>query len=348
MRKASATTVLMALCACASLAAAQGANSPQAIIGLSSNPSISGHFHCSQDGTIYSMIDGYNAAPERPALLGIHADGSVTNFDWLSVPGYAHAYDPRSVFVGYGHIYALTMAERNVDGRIEKRFVVLTFNPDGSLFRTTTLARGIKPWTMGAFRSGNLALISADHAGHRMALDVIAPDGAPIRQLNLGSEDYLALASATPNGPGKYDQSFLIASSKFQPFGDNLLLVPTLASALPMIETNERGVVRAVALKAPKGRIVDQIIASAPSTLKLRLGVVRPSQHPIVNTDGKQMGIAVTPSLQITEFSLTDGSILHQANFRSSDVQAACEAGGSLHLLTSNSGFFSVTTEQMP
>lgn len=348
MKKASATAILIALGACASLAAAQGSASSQPIIGLSSSPSITGHLHCSHDGTIYSMIDGYNAAPERPALLGIHPDASVTNFDWHSVPGYAHVYDPRSVFVGYGHIYALTIAERDIKGGIEKRFIVLTFNPDGSLMRTTTLAPGMKPWTMGAFQSGNLILLSQSRATHRVEADLLTPDGSPIRQLDLGTDDYLTIASAMPNGPDKYDESFLIASSKFQPYGDSLLLVPTLASALPMIELNEQGAVKAVALKVPKGTIVDQIIASTPSTLKLRLGVVRNNQHPNVDTDGKQMGMTITPSLQITEFSLADGSILHETKFGSYDVQPACEANGSLHLLTSNGspGFLSVASER--
>lgn len=364
MKRASSTVFVITIWSGVFLAAAQGRipdatttpkfSRPQVVSDLNPRPTIAGRFDCSRNGTIYALVDGYipnSGAAERMALLGIHPDGTATNFNWHSIRGYEHVFWPKSVFVGYGHVNVLVKAERDTaGGKKIPDFLVLTFDQDGVLARTTGVPDGIEPWVLGAFRSGNMILLSEDRLNHRMAVDLLAPDGSPIRQLDLGNDDYLALATSMPDGPGKYDQSFLIASSTFHPVGDNLLLIPTV-SGLPILTFSEQGVVRAVVPKVSTDTVFGQFISSTPTTVKLRLGAIIPSQHPVVNSEGKQMGImGITPSLQITEISLADGRILQQTNFGSTDVQPACEANGSLRLLTSSgsSGFLSVTTEPMP
>lgn len=365
MKKAAAGFILIALWSVVPTSGAQTPNAisaarfsrPQIVADVNPSSTVAGHFNCSTNGTIYAFLDGYtpnanrHSATDRMALLGIRPDGSVINFEWHYITGYSRVIWPESVFVGYGHINVLVEADSSTTGRPEKRFVVLTFNPKGTLVRTTPLKPGIEPLALGVFKSGNMILLSEDRLNGRMALDLIAADGRSIRQLDLGREDYLALASTMPNGPGKYESSFLIASSTFHPFGDDLLLAPTVMSGLPIIELSEHGVAKAVVSKIPDGSVAYQFLSATPTTLNLRLGAIIPSQHPVMDSAGKQMGImGITPSNDITSISLADGSILRRASFGSSSVQPTCEANGSLYLLTSTGspGFLSVTSEKMP
>lgn len=257
MKRASSAVFLITIWSGGFLAAAQvrtpGAitiprfSRPQVVADLGPRPTIAGRFGCSRNGTIYAFVDGYipkanhSGATDRMALLGIHPDGTATNFDWHSICGYAHVFWPKSLFVGYDHINVLVKAEREIaGGKRVPDFLVLTFDQNAVLARTTALPNGIEPWVMGAFRSGNMVLISEDRLNHRMVADLIASDGSPIRQLDLGNDDYLALASTMPDGPGKYEPDFLIASSTFHPFEDNLLLIPTV-SGLPSSRLASRG-----------------------------------------------------------------------------------------------------------
>src|SRR5271156_5406006 len=65
---------------------------PKAVQDLTAAPMVVGRFDCSDDGDIYTLIDGYavnreSAANNTLALLAIHPDGCATSLPWHSVPG---------------------------------------------------------------------------------------------------------------------------------------------------------------------------------------------------------------------------------------------------------------------
>jgi hypothetical protein len=332
---------------------------PKIIADLNARPTIAGRFDCSDDGSIYTFIDGYapnNSGPtpkERLALLAIHPDGSVTSFPWRFANGFSNISRPKSVFVGNGRVYVLVEGSRDPAAEGQNSFypIALAFNQAGALIRAAVLEQGLDPLVLGAFKSGNLVVISEDRLNHRMALDLFRADGMPIRQLELNDSDYLAQASkmATGREPRSYNSTLLIAMSKFFPFGDHLLLVPLETSGLPIIELGEEGVVKAVVPQLPEGTVLDSLISSTASRLKVRLGAVVETQHPALDSQGNLLSFGTEPSERITELSLADGSVVHEIDLGSAPVQPACESGGVLRLLTSsgNAGKLSVVTAQV-
>lgn len=331
---------------------------PQVIGDINPRPTIAGRFDCDKDGTIYTFIDGYtpntgSTPTARLALLGIHPNGNVTNFDWRSVEGFTNISLPRSVFVGHGQIFVLAEGDRK-SGKEEQYLpypLVLTFNQEGTLIRVGVLDQGLDPLVLGVFKSGNFVVVSYDRLNNRMALDLIRPDGTEIRQLSLGSNDYLAQASkmGPQSMPGKYNSTLLIDMSKFFPFGRNLLLVPLETSGLPVLNLGEKGVASAIVPQLPKGMVLDSFISTTSTSLKMRLGTVVQTQHPALDSDGKLLSVGTIPSQKITEFSLANGSIVHEDKIGSTAVQPACEADGALRLLTSSgtAGKLAVVTARM-
>jgi hypothetical protein len=60
-------------------------------------PMIAERLDCGDDGSIYTLMDGYALSSERPALLAIHPDGTVTSFSWRSAPEFTHIMAPQSI-----------------------------------------------------------------------------------------------------------------------------------------------------------------------------------------------------------------------------------------------------------
>lgn len=86
-------------------------SNPRAVEDLDVAPMIVGRLDCSDDGSIYTLMDGYALSSEKLALLAIHPDGTVTSFPWRSAPGFADISMPKSIFVGNGRVYVLVNAE---------------------------------------------------------------------------------------------------------------------------------------------------------------------------------------------------------------------------------------------
>jgi hypothetical protein len=83
---------------------------PIVIEDLNAAPSLIGKLPCGEDGSVYSLVDGYALSNERLALLAIHPDGTVTSFPYRSVPGFTNISEPKSIFVGNGRVYVLINA----------------------------------------------------------------------------------------------------------------------------------------------------------------------------------------------------------------------------------------------
>ncbi len=185
-----------------------------------------------------------------------------------------------------------------------------------------------------------------------MALDLVSAAGAPIRQLDLGPSDYLEQSPKFKlgNSTRRYNSTLLIAMAKLYPIGNNLLLVPLEISGLPILELSEHGTVKSVVPQLPDGTIIDSVIPSSSSILKVRMGRIVETEHPALDSEGDLLSVGTTPSERITELSLKDGTIVRETDIGSAAVQPACEAGGALRLLTSSgsAGKLAVVTTPVP
>ena len=285
-------------------------------------------------------MDGYALSRERPALLAIHPDGTVTGFAWRDAPGFARISAPQSIFVGRDRVYALVSAERDsVQPSHAARFpLVLIFDRSGALAGTVILEHTLNPLVLGVFPSGNLVLGSEDRLNHRMALNLVGADGIPIRELRLYGNDFIVRAAempAAPRGTSSYSSLLLVSISKFFASGDHLLLVPLATSGLPVVELDERGVIHSVTPQTPDDMVAEDFIPSNNrSGLKMRLATVLASDKGPVDSEGKLLGVALRPSARIAEFSRTDGRLLQEEDMGSSEIQPACETDETLRFLT--------------
>jgi hypothetical protein len=316
---------------------------PKIVEDLGAGPMIVGRLDCSDDGSIYTLIDGYALNSGSTALLAIHPDGTVTSLLWRSVPGFAHISPPKSIFVGNGRVYVLVSGESDSakQGNISRYPLVLAFDKQGSIVGTVVLKQDLNSLVLGVFPSGNILLISEDRLNHRMALNLVGADGAPIRELRLYDSDFVVRAAQMPTasrGPASYSTYLLITMSKFFPSGDNLLLVPLETSGLPMVELDERGVLHSVVPHLPDDMILEGFVSSNASSWKVRLANAIENDKEPLDLQGKVLGVATRPSARIAELSRTDGSLLRELDMGGPGVQPACETDGTFRFLTSGAG----------
>lgn len=115
-----------------------------------------------------TLLDGYSRGIGSAgfALLGIHPDGTVTNFQWSSIAGFRSISPPKSVFVGYDRVYVLADARTSSPEGNQSKHVrlVLVFDQNGSLERAISLKTNLNPLVLGAFSSGKLLIISEENS----------------------------------------------------------------------------------------------------------------------------------------------------------------------------------------
>jgi hypothetical protein len=307
-------------------------------------PRIVGRLDCGDDGSIYTLIDGYALNSERLALLAIHPDGAVTNFPWRSAPGFADISMPKSIFVGNGRVYVLANAESKSAKRAHRsRYpLVLAFDKEGSLVGTVVLEHDLNPLVLGVFPSGNILLVSEDRLNHRMTLNLVGADGTPIRELRLHASDFVIRAAQMPaaaRGTNSYSPTLLISMSKFFPSGDHLLLVPLETSGLPTVELGEHGVLHSVITNLPDNEVLEAFLPSNDAlSWKVLLATVLENDREMFDSQGKVLSVGTRPSARIAELSRTDGRLLQEIDIGGDGILPACETDGTFRFLTSGAG----------
>jgi hypothetical protein len=330
-------------------------SNPRAVEDLDVAPMIVGRLDCGDDGSIYTLIDGYALNSERLALLSVHPDGTVTSFPWRSAPGFADISMPKSIFVGNGRVYVLVNAESNSAKQAHRsRYsLVLAFDKDGSLVGTVVLEHDLNPLVLGVFPSGNILLVSEDRLNHRMALNLVGADGTPIRELPLYASDFLIRAAQMPaaaRGTSSYSPTLLISMSKFFPSGDHLLLVPLDTSGLPIVELDERGILHSVIPHLPDNMVLEAFLPSNDAlSWKVRLSTVLEDDKEMLDSQGKVLGVATRPSARIAELSRTGGGLLQEIDMGGDGIQPACETDDTFRFLTlgAGQGHLQVVTAQV-
>jgi len=327
---------------------------PTIIQDLAVAPSLIGKLPCGEDGSIYSLVDGYGLSNERLALLAFHPDGTVTSYPYRSVPDFARFSEPKSIFVGNGRVYVLISAEYVPagPGALSRYPLVLAFSKDGALLSTTVFEQDLDPVVLGVFPSGNIVLISERSVNQEMDVRLLSANGTPIRELKLKDNDFLMRTTRTPEATplaSSFSPTFMISQSKLYPSGENLLLVPLETSGLPIVELDENGVLHSAIPQVPENMVLEAFLSSNSSSLKLQLSTVLRSNDEVLDPQGKILGIATRPSTRISEFSREDGSMLREIEIGAQEPEPACEADGAFRFLTSGSrGSLEVVTAQIP
>ena len=328
---------------------------PNAVEDLDANPATVGRLDCSDDGSIETLIDGYaldnqTTPNDRLALLVIHPNGTVTNLPYRSVPEFANFSMPQSVFVGNSLVYALVNAESKSakQGVPSRHTLVVAFDKQGFLVRTVVLERELAPLVLGVFPSGNMLLISQNRQNDRMQLRLVSPSGVPIRELALNDDDFVTRAARLPAETRSYSPSFLIGMSRLIASNKNLLLVP-LESGLPIVDLDENGVLHSSIPNVPGNMVLEHFLSSGASSWKVQLATVLESKKESLDSQGRTLAIAIRPSERIEEFSRIDGSLLREFDTGREGLEAACEADGAFHFLTSDGqGRLQVATAHVP
>jgi hypothetical protein len=216
----------------------------------------------------------------RLALVGIHPDGTVTNFQWRSVAGFRSISYPKSVFVGHGHVYVLADARTSSPQCDQETYahIVLVFNQQGDLEQVISLKTNSNPLGLGVFPSRKLLIISESKSDQRMAVMLFSSNGEFIRDILTNLSEYVMRESGLSPAShviDNYSPELLISLIEVVPSGDHLLLVPLETSKVPIDEVDENEVVNSVIPHLPDNTILDSFISSDATSFKIQAGFPR-------------------------------------------------------------------------
>jgi hypothetical protein len=320
-------------------------STPQLVQDIEAAPALAGPYGCDGDGSIYAWINGYifaggNSNPDRLALVGIHPDGTVTNFSGHSVTGpNGTSSFPKSFFVGDDHVYLLVDTPVSAGGGSHTQSV-LVLDKRGGLNRAITLESNIHPLVFGVFRSGKILAVSEDSSSHRMAFRLIDGNGAFIREIQLKDSDFiLGTSELIPDSHTtvNYSPALLISMIKVIALGEHLLLVPIGTSNRPILELDENGIVGSVIPQLPDHMVLESFISSDESSFMVQLGRLLESTKKSVDSQGRVLGIATAPRHLITEISRKDGSIVRELELKEPDLLPLCQTDSVFHILAAPS-----------
>lgn len=300
---------------------------------------MSANYTCAEDGTTFLQIAG---SPRKMDFVLHSLQGTTgdTHFDVPHIPGYGPIPDwTWNFFVNDQQVAMLVNApiEQNQFEKQEARptwvWLALLYDRKGTFERAVPIPQELDPKSVGIYGSGNLLVIAANKITKAAELFVLSPKGDVINHFLLFDEDYNTnkiakkqqpLAEMTPDGALTFMQ--LVAN------GSNLLLVPQDTGA-PISEVNERGIVRTVQLKLPKGTAIASFLSHNESLWKIRTFVDEK-----VTTDsktGQTSGDLDTGP--VLEFNSFDGSLLRRFEEPAKlNARLTCEHNGDYTAITTD------------
>lgn len=247
---------------------------------LPSHPAMMfGDTACRADGTLFvGMSDAANGGSFPPASLrSLDPEGQVVRFEPGNVAGYSSVYWVGKFFAGEHWVAILVSATpRSTETdqvKIAQSVVqlALIYDGKGTLQRAVRLPDGIQIHALGVYDSGEL-LIVASGADNKLArLLVVDADGDTDGELRLFDEDYNSKPHAREDqlfSGMEQVKSGALTSMAILPFGQDLLLFPAMTRQ-PVIEVNERGIVRVYPLQIPKGFMLRSMLSMSGHTWKI-------------------------------------------------------------------------------
>ncbi len=292
-----------------------------------------GDFKCGSDGTIFlPMINDYTPLASeangtgprvgrtgRFLVTGLTPSGNVVQFAHTDIPGLRNFVPEIRYFVSSSRVYTLESAEMydpaDPTKDLGRAHVILIYDYKGAYQGVVRLDPGPNPVNIAAFPSGDLLVVSLDKLNQTTRLLIFDQAGRPVKELRLFDEDYmlkLQLGDKAEKWPSPRDPAWdQLALAHWVPFGENLLMSPTLAH-LPLIEINENGVVRSTNVSLPDNASISGIFESSDKIY--HVVVSQPNQVQASKDDppGQKNGLFAT---EIDDIFPGDGSILKRVKF---------------------------------
>jgi hypothetical protein len=294
---------------------------------------------CAEDGSLFLQIAG---SPQKMDFDLHSLQGATGDIRFVAphVPGYGPiGYWVWNYFVNDDQVAMLvnTTIEQN---QFEKQkgpptwvWLALLYDRKGTFESAVPIPRELDPKAVGIYGSGDLLVIAANKITKAAELYVLSPKGDVINHFLLFDEDYNTSKMAKKNQPlSEMTPDGALTLMQLVANGSNLLLVPQTTSA-PISEVNERGVVRTVQLKLPKGTAIASFLSRKESLWR-----VRTFTGETITTDTKTG--QTTGDLQagpVLEFNSSDGSLLRRIEQPTNlNASLACEHNGDYTALTTD------------
>ncbi len=254
----------------------------EAVLGADASYAIKLPFECTADGTVFvSFIDTVPAGVGvRPPpglslrLVSVTPAGHAQAFDLHQIPG---LYVSREVdhYASESEVVFLVNAEHEyrpekktypiADGKrgeftsnaAEQRRYIVSFSRDGTYRRTVEIGDLFRIQQLGVFPSGVFLAFGYDESNNSPKLAMLKEDGTLLKTLQplKGDVPESVFGSGDGKSPG------VIRPAELVPEGRSILIVQS-DGALPLLEVDEGGAVRAIRPRLPKDAQVKALIPS--------------------------------------------------------------------------------------
>lgn len=301
---------------------------------------IIGDLKCGSDGTIFlPMINDYTPLAseangtgpradrmDRFLVTGLTPSGNVVQFAHTDIPGLTNFVPEIRYFVSSSRVYTLESADiydpADPTKDLGRAHVILIYDYKGAYQGVVRLEPGLNPVNIAAFPSGDLLVVSLDKLNQTTRLLIFDQAGRPVKELKLFDEDYalkLQLDDKAEKSVSASDPVWAhLALAHWVPFGENLLMSPSLAH-LPLVEISENGVVRSTNLTLPDNASISGIFESSD---KIYHVVASQPNHVQASKDDPPGQKALFIATEIDDIYPGDGSILKRVKFNRSLIPA--------------------------
>lgn len=315
---------------------------PSTYISGSKRSLLVSDFKCGSNGTVFYLIIedtgilsqesnqidvGNGNGSQSLTLTGLTLSGQVVRFSHEGIPGLRNFVSEARYFVSNSRVYALELADEfdpaNPQKVLGRSYLIIIYDYKGVFQKYVRLEPGIEPLNIAAFDSGDIAVISQDKWNHTAHVLILDSAGRQQNDLPLFGDDYHSRADLAsgeiPNLPRLGDDNTLyslLALGHLMPLGDDLLFEFD-KSQLPILEINERGLVRSTRLALPEGVVVGGLLPASGTTLRVPAGHLSywDARGITQTSDADTKQHALLKIDEIYEFNRLDGSLTRQIQF---------------------------------
>lgn len=296
-----------------------------------------GQFQCGSDGSIF--FQGYETYLDDLGVFKLESlspSGDAFSFNPVAPPVGHKAYSsPFSYFVSNSRVLTLVTADK-VDAMDRSRKLgfsrfILEYDYKGNFLKSIALEPGPTILAIAGFDSGDILLVTQDTFSKNVNLIVVDGSGASQSELKLFDNDYLGMIRGgdkqEPLPDGDQILGRMLSNAQYVPYGKNLLVVP-VGTSLPILEVNERGVIRSVSLNLPKGEVIGSMLPTTGLNWMIMVATTKNSAA------GSSSDGSVTISThEIQEFDPTEGNPVRRIDV-TKGLYPVCQYNGDFLFLT--------------
>lgn len=278
---------------------------------------------CRADGTLFvGMSDAAIGNTFPPVVLrSLDREGQVVRFETSHLAGYVDQsiWWGGHFFVGDHWVATLVSAtpqdkaaERAAQNSVE---LALIYDSKGTFQRAVRLPAGVEIHALGVYDSGEVLIVASGPDNKLARLLVVDAEGDIDRELRLFDEDYNSSKHAREDqllSGVVENKSGALTGMEILPYGQNLLLFPSMTRQ-PIIEVNERGIVRVYPLEIPKGFMLRSMLSMSGHSWKIATWTDH--LEPVKSDDSGPPGYKLTQG-PVFEFNPSTGAALRRIDIR--------------------------------